>query len=391
MAASTEAFPPLPLPEGITVDYIDCAASCGLKFHVLKAGRPGDPLVLFTHGYPELAYSWRKVLPAVAKADYFCVAPDQRGYGRTTGWAHQSFEETDLSDYLLTNLVRDLVCLVTKLGYEKVHSIVGHDFGAVSSATAALIRPDMFLSTVQMSHPYHPPPSPPSGGTTPNRSDIVAGLAALDPPRKHYKWYNSSAPAAHDWISPPQGLEAFLRGYFHLKSADWEKNEPRPLEKWAAEQLVEMPEYYIMRADQTMATVVEKNMVGEDPAKTEGWLSKEELVLYCAEWNRTGFQGALNWYRAQTTSIQQDPMVARDMWLFAGRRIEVPVVFISGAKDWGNYQQPGALGGYEDDKLVKKGMFRGVKMVEGAGHWVQQEQPEVVAREILEFFKTLQT
>ncbi|KAI1449220.1 alpha/beta-hydrolase [Annulohypoxylon stygium] len=378
-----EALPALPLPEGITSDYIDCTSSNGLTFHVLKAGTPGKPLVLFCHGYPELAYSWRKILPKIAEAGYYCVAPDQRGYGRTRGWPrHQSFAEVELNDFTLTNLVRDLVCLVYGLGYASVYSVIGHDFGAVSSAMAALMRPDMFRSTIQMSHPHHPPPIP----GAPKKVDIQAELAKLDPPRKHYKWYNSSTHAADDWDNPGQGLETFLRGYFHLKSADWDKNDPLPLKRWDAKELEVMPEYYIMRAEHSMPETVAANMVGEDLTKTERWLSRDDLKVYCEEWGRNGFQGALNWYRAQTAST---PQSARDMLLFAGSRIEVPCVFISGKKDWGNYQQPGALEAYLDPNSVKTFCFRGAKFVEGSGHWVQQEQPEAVIKEILAFFKTL--
>ncbi|KAK4160455.1 Alpha/Beta hydrolase protein [Cladorrhinum sp. PSN259] len=399
MATTNKALPPLPplpLSDDITEDYIDCTSSCGLNFHILKSGKPGDPLILFTHGYPELAYSWRKILPAVAKEGYFCVAPDQRGYGRTTGWTQSSYADTDLSEYTLTNLVRDLVCLVGALNYTEVHSIIGHDFGAVASASAALIRPDMFKSTIQMSHPFHPPPSLPSSpppaaaAAAAAASDIHADLLALNPPRKHYKEYHSSPSAASDYSSPPQGLEAFLRGYFHLKSADWSLNSPHALEKWSAEALSQMPEYYIMKSSHTMPETVKENMADQDLTRTERWLSKEDLQVYCAEWARTGFQGALNWYRAQQPGREVGLKVQGDMYLFSGRKIEVPVGFISGEKDWGNYQVPGALEGYEDERRVKRGMFRGVKMVEGAGHWVQQEQSESVVREVLGFLKSLE-
>jgi len=75
--------------------------------------------------------------------------------------------------------------------------------------------------------------------------------------------------------------------------------------------------------------------------------------------------------------------------LFSGRRIEVPCAFISGKQDWGNYQQPKAFESYEDDKVVKKGCFRGARLVDHAGHWVQQEQPEWVVEQIKEFLGTL--
>ncbi|KXJ86855.1 Alpha/Beta hydrolase protein [Microdochium bolleyi] len=378
---------PLPLPAGISEEVIDCSESCGLVWHALTAGKRGQPLVLFCHGFPELAFSWRKVMGKVADAGYFCVAMDQRGYGRTTGWPKRDFHDVVLTDYTFTNLVRDLVCLVYALGYTEAFSIVGHDFGGVSSAMAALVRPDVFKSTVQLSHPHHATPKPTLGnGPGPKKVDIQAELAKLDPPRKHYKYYNSTPEAATHWDNPSQGLEQFLRGYFHLKSADWPQNKPRPLEKWTAEDLAPMPEYYIMQKQHSMPETIAHNMRGEDYAKTETWLTADDLRVYCGEWQRTGFQGALNWYRAQTGSTKD---AAKDMLLFAGRVIEVPCMFISGKQDWGNHQQPGALESYDDPATVKPGCFRGLRLIDNAGHWVQQEQPEAVVKELLSFFETL--
>ena len=220
--AVANGYPDLPLPKGVSEDYVDCAQSCGLNFHVLKAGKPGNPLILFCHGYPELAFSWRKILVPVSEAGYYCIAMDQRGYGRTKGWENKPFHEVDLNTYVNTNLVRDLVCLTWRLGYKEVACIIGHDFGAVSSAMAAFMRPDIFKATIQMSHPLNINPDPPFGDGSPKPDEnIQAELAQLNPPRKHYKWYNCTPEAAHDWDHPTQGLESYLRGYFHLKSADW--------------------------------------------------------------------------------------------------------------------------------------------------------------------------
>jgi len=257
----------------------------------------------------------------------------------------------------------------------------------MSSAMTALMRPDIFKATIQMSHPHHKPQEPAFDDQPEKKKvDIQGELAELDPPRKHYKWYNCTSTAADDWYNPAQGLETYLRGYFHLKSADWEKNKPHQLEEWSAEQLAVMPEYYIMRKEDTFPESVAKNMKGEDASKTESWLSPESLQVYCQEWRRTGFQSALNWYRAQTGL---SPQAAKDLFLFSGRRIEVPVAFISGKQDWGNYQQPGAFEAYEDGTCVKPGCFRGAKLIDHAGHWVQQEQPEAVTKEVLAFLKTL--
>ena len=112
----------------------------------------------------------------------------------------------------------------------------------------------------------------------------------------------------------------------------------------------------------------------------------QDLEVYVQEWSRTGFQGALNWYRAQTAST---PQSKKDMLLYAGARIMVPCGFISGKQDWGNYQQPGAFEGYEDEKCVAKGCFKGTSLIDHAGHWVQQEQAEKVAEEVLRFLGKL--
>lgn len=409
-ASVTEQLPDLPLPPGITSRKVDCTSTAGLDFHVLTSGRPGDSLILFIHGFPELAFSWRHILPRIAEHGYYCVAPDQRGYGRTTTTQHEPLDsEVELQNFTFTNLVRDLICLVYRLGYTEVQCIIGHDFGGVSSAMAALMRPDIFRSTLQMSHPYHAPavphsPSPEtmqevregsSGGQKAKSRDIQADLANLDPPKKHYKYYNSSPQAGRDWDNPPQGMRAFLRGYFHVKSGAYGPNRAaNPLNIWSAAELAEkLPGYYVLPAEKTFPETIAMLMAEEGEehnaqATTDIFLSNPQSALdvYVSEWQRTGFRAALNWYRAQTASTEAS---RKDLFLFAGKRIDVPVGFVSGRFDWGNFQQPGALEGYEDSSVVKEGCYRGCRFVEGAGHWVQQEKPEEVVTEILWFLGTL--
>lgn len=220
------SLPTLPLPQGITSRYIDCSESVGLKFHILEAGQKSQPLVLFIHGYPEIAFSWRKVMLPIADLGYHVIALDQRGYGRTTGWKRASWKDTDMRDWSMTNLVRDCLALVNAIGHDHVHLVVGHDFGAVAASMCALMRPDFFKACVLMSHPFKGSPTLPFN--TANKEvkkdgepDIHEQLAQLPKPRKHYKWYNSTEHAAEDWDNPPQGMSTYLRGYFHLKSADW--------------------------------------------------------------------------------------------------------------------------------------------------------------------------
>jgi pimeloyl-ACP methyl ester carboxylesterase len=144
MASAAADLPPLPLPDGISEHYIP---TDDLTFHTLEAGysaSPSKPLILLLHGFPELAYSYRKIIPTLAASGYYVVAYDQRGYGRTTGWDTRPYSEVDLTSYAATRIVTDAVGLVSALGYSEVACIVGHDFGAVGASLCALIRPDIF-------------------------------------------------------------------------------------------------------------------------------------------------------------------------------------------------------------------------------------------------------
>ncbi|MCJ1404643.1 hypothetical protein MMC11_007869 [Xylographa trunciseda] len=273
-------FKPLSLPPPLSERYITSSAS-ELSFHILEAGAKGNPLILLVHGFPELGYSWRKCMPGLAKAGYYTVAVDQRGYGRTTGWDTSSFDEVDLGTFSVSNLVRDLVVLVHALGYRQVDCIVGHDFGSVTASLCALTRPDFFHKVVLMSHPFKGSPTLPfdvSSRTesTPKR-DIHHDLANLPNPRKHYKWYYSTRDANTEMASS-DGLREFLRGYFYLKSADWAGNNPRPLDAWTAEELAKMPLYYIMPLNSGMRESVEKEL-DSGVNKSQRWLSDAELEV----------------------------------------------------------------------------------------------------------------
>ena len=328
--------------------------------HVLEAGEPGRPGVLLLHGFPELAYSWRKVIQELAAAGFHVVAPDQRGYGRTTGW--DAAYDGDVDSFRLLNLVRDALGLIRALGWRSAAAVVGHDFGAAVAANCALVHPEVFRSVVLMSAPFGGPATP----------DIGPELAALPRPRKHYQWYYSTRQANDDMRHCAQGVHAFLRAYFHYKSADWKGNKPFRLASWSAAELAKMPTYYIMDLDKTMAETVAPEM----PSGPAPWLSEDELAVYGAEYGRTGFQGGLQWYRCRTEGRN------KDLDEFSGRPIEVPSMFIAGSADWGVYQVPGAFERMRQRVLAR---MRGCHLVEGAGHWVQQERPDEVTRLLLEF------
>ncbi len=173
-------YDPAILPDGIRSRFIDGVN--GLSMHVLEAGfeDPGRPCVLLLHGFPELAYSWRKVILPLAAAGYHVVAPDQRGYGRTSGW--NGDYDGDLAPFRMINLARDAWGLLSALGHASVAAVVGHDFGASVAAHCALIRPDVFRAVALMSAPFSGPPPLPINSA---KVDIHAALAALDIPRKH--------------------------------------------------------------------------------------------------------------------------------------------------------------------------------------------------------------
>ena len=202
-------------------------------------------------------------------------------------------------------------------------------------------------------------------------------LAALPVPRKHYQWYYSTREADLDMRSCRQGLHAFLRAYYHAKSADWPHNHPHPLTAWSAGELAKLPRYYVMDLDRDMAQTVAPEMPAHAPVDACGWLTEAELAVYTAEYARTGFQGALQWYRCRTSGLFN-----AEQQLFSGRTIDVPAVFMAGARDWGPYQKAGEL---EKMRTTICTQFRGCQFIEGAGHWVQQEQPAEVSRRLLGF------
>jgi len=370
------------LPAGVRARFVERVN--GLKVHILEAGhdKPGRPCLLLLHGFPEIAYSWRKIMVPLAEAGFHVVAPDQRGYGRTTGWSANY--DDDLSPFRILNAVRDALGLVAALGYRETAAVVGHDFGASVAAWCALVRPDIFHSLALMSAPFAGPPDLPfaTDGKVPEpppSPTIHEALAALPRPRKHYQWWYSTRPANAAMWHCKQGVHDFLRAYFHHKSADWKANQPHELAGWTATELAKMPTYYVMDLADDMAAGVAKEMPSPAEIAACRWLPDRELAVYAGEYQRNGFQGGLNWYRSRTSGAFES-----ELQLFSGRTIDVPSIFISGKSDWGVYQRPGAVQRMKGTACT--GMT-GVHLLDGAGHWVQQEQAAKVTELLLEFLK----
>jgi pimeloyl-ACP methyl ester carboxylesterase len=358
----------------------------GITMHALEAGyeSANRPAVLLVHGFPELAYSWRHVMLPLAKAGYHVLAPDLRGYGRSGG-TDVTFD-ADLAPFSTLNRVRDMLALVGSFGHRQVELIAGHDFGSPTAGWCALARPDVFRSLVMMSAPFGGAPTfaPAIPGelrrvepATPVRS-LDEELATLPEPRKHYQTYYTTREANENMWHPPQGVHNFLRAYYHMKSADWAPNTPFPLANNSAGEMAKLPRYYVMDLDKGMAESVASEMPSAAQIASCTWLTDEELRVYSSEYARTGFQGGLQSYR-----VGRVPRLSAELQLFAGRTIDVPSLFVSGKSDWGVYQRAGSLDGMK--RACTK--FEGVELIDGAGHWVQQEQAALVAERLIRFLR----
>ena len=357
----------------------------GIAMHVLEAGfeTPGRPGVLLVHGFPELSYSWRKVMLPLAQAGYHVMAPDQRGYGRSGG-TDVRFDD-DLAPFSTLNRVRDLLALTAALGHRDLACVVGHDFGSPVAAWCALTRPDIFRSVVMMSAPFGGTARLPfntanvAAAPSPSAPDMDEGLAALTPARKHYQTYYTTREANANMAAPPQGVHAFLRAYYHAKSADWPGNAPHPLAANTPEEFAKLPRYYVMDKSLGMAEQVAADMPTAAQIAACQWLPDRELAVYASEYGRTGFQGGLQSYR-----VGRVPRLSAELTLFAGRTIDVPALFVSGKSDWGVFQRAGSFEAMQKTACTR---FQGAHLLDGAGHWVQQEQPVRVVELLLQFVR----
>lgn len=372
------------LPSGVRSRFVDRIN--GLRVHVLEAGDPSQPCVLLLHGFPELAYSWRTIIGPLAQAGFHVLAPDLRGYGRTTGWDDRY--DTDLAPFGLLNYVRDALALVSAFGHRSVATVVGHDFGSVIAPWCPLVRPDVFRALVMMSAPFAGVPALPfdtvgaqgeGTGTSKPSETLDEALAGLTPPRKQYRVYYSTRAANDDMVRAPRGLHAFLRAYYHVKSADWKPNVPFRLTASTAGEFAKLPTYYVMDLHKTMPETVEAAMPSAADIAACRWLTEDELHVYADEYGRTGFQGGLDGYRVRLTDRH-----TAELQLFSGRTVDVPSMFIGGSADWGVLQTPGAFESMQKTACTR---MEAVHLIDGAGHWVQQEQADAVLRVLLPFVR----
>jgi pimeloyl-ACP methyl ester carboxylesterase len=363
----------------------------GLTVNLIEAGTEGRPLVLLLHGFPNLGYSWRKVMPALADAGYYVIAPDCRGFGRTVGW--DTSWDADPMPFLTLNMVRDQIALVSALGYRQAEMVVGHDQGQLIATYAAIVRPDMFLRLTTVSSAGGAPPAFPFAGTErkPAYTDaeLDAEFAKLSPPRRDYQDYWASKQADEDMKHVAQGMSDFFRAFYYMKGGEFPGNQnltplrPMPTAREAAEENARMPEYYVMRRDRGMPATMAAYMPSKEYITSCKWFTQAECDVYGQEYAASGWTGALHNYRHRRSSAF--PANRAEQLTFSGRTIDVPAQFIAGIQDWGANRIAGGPMGAGKTGYTK---FRGVQLVDRAGHWPHEEQPEIVSRQLVGFLKS---
>jgi pimeloyl-ACP methyl ester carboxylesterase len=329
-------------------------------------------------------------MPAIADAGYYVVAPDCRGYGRTVGW-DRSFD-ADPTPFLTLNMVRDQIALVYALGYRKAELIVGHDQGQLMATYAAIVRPDMFLRLTTVSGQGAAPPSFPFAGTERKpaytAAELDAEFAKLSPPRRDYQEYWASKQADEDMKHMPQSMSDFFRAFYYMKGGEFPGNQnltplrPMPTAKEAAAENARMPEYYLMRRDRGMPATMVAYMPSKEYIANCRWFTQAECDVYGQEYQTSGWTGALHNYRHRRTAF---PANIAEQLTFSGRTIDIPAQFIAGKQDWGANRIAGGAEAAGKNGYTK---FRGVQMVDRAGHWPHEEQPEIVSRQLIDFLKS---
>jgi pimeloyl-ACP methyl ester carboxylesterase len=306
----------------------------GIRMHVAEAG--SGPLVVLLHGFPESWYSWRHQIRALAEAGYHVVAPDQRGYGQTD-------RPAAIESYTIFHLVGDVIGLLDALG-ENQAVVVGHDWGAPVAWNAALFRPDRVRGVVGLSVPYR--------GRAPR------------------------APIAS--VRTPPGL-TFYQVYFQepgVAEADLERDVRATMQRILVGASGDNP-------------VVPDMMVHDGrgfleavpvPERLPAWLSGADVDFYTAEFERTGFAGGLNWYRNLDRSWELSAP-------WHGAKVTPPALYVVGDRDL-VYHFPGSRELIANLRSLVPNLTRTI-VLEGCGHWTQQERPSEVNRAILEFLRGL--
>jgi pimeloyl-ACP methyl ester carboxylesterase len=304
----------------------------GIDMFVREAGR--GPLVLLCHGWPELSYSWRHQIGALADAGYRVAAPDMRGFGGTSAPA-------EIDAYTIFHTVGDMVALVGALG-EKQAVVIGHDWGAPVAWHAAMFRPDIFTAVGGLSVP-----PPRRGRARPLESLRKEGIENF-----YWQYFQQPGVAEREF---EQDVDFTMRAVFSKGTADTGMSQMlRPGMGFLGDRTV--------------------------PRGLPPWLTETELACFVAAYRASGFRGGLNWYRN----------LDRNWDLTApwqGAQISQPSIFIAGSQD---EVVTGLIGAKRvgDMEKVLPGL-RQKRLIDGAGHWIQQECAAEVNASLIAFLRSL--
>ncbi|WP_156720902.1 alpha/beta fold hydrolase [Mycobacterium sp. Root135] len=307
----------------------------GVTLRVTEAGDRGAPVVVLAHGFPELAFSWRHQIPALAAAGYHVLAPDQRGYGGSSA-------PSEIEDYDVVKLTGDVVGLLDDVGAETA-VVVGHDWGSVVATNFPLLHPDRVSACVTISVPPIPRPAV---------RPTEAWCRAFGDNFFYILYFQEQGPADAELSADPARTMRRLMG--GMRSSD-------------------STNVFLEMATPGPAGFVERL---PEPDGRPDWITADEVDHYVAEFTRTGFTGPLNWYRNfdrnwELTETTPSPTIA------------VPTLFIGGTADPALEMTP-----RDRVRDVVSGPYREV-LVDGAGHWLQQERPAEVNAALLEFLGTV--
>jgi pimeloyl-ACP methyl ester carboxylesterase len=308
----------------------------GIRMHIAEQGE--GPLVVFSHGFPECWYSWRHQISVLADAGFHVVAPDQRGYGKTD-------RPAAIDKYTMLHLTGDIVGLLDALG-EQTAVIVGHDWGAPVAWNCALMRPDRFRAVVGMSVPYFP------------RGPVSLTQAMRQAAGENFYMIYFQEPGKAE-AELERDVRATILRMLYAASGDATGSD-----RWQP---------VVPQGKDLIASM-------GAPAALPRWLTQADLNFYTAEFERTGFTGGLNWYRA--IDMTWELMAA-----YTGARIELPSLFIAGRED--------AVLSFPGMNMVMAGLQHNLPglqrsiVVDGAGHWIQQERADDVNAALLDFLGSL--
>jgi pimeloyl-ACP methyl ester carboxylesterase len=314
----------------------------GIRIHIAEQGE--GPVVVLCHGFPESWYSWRHQIPVLAAAGFHAVAPDMRGYGQTD-------RPEAIDQYTLLHLAGDMVGLLDALGAESA-VIAGHDWGAPVAWHAALLRPDRFRAVVGLSVPFRPRGPVQPTTAMPRTDDAV-----------FYQLYFQEPGVAEAELE--RDVRLSIRRILYSGSGD----VPRAAPTISNPDAVGM----VPRQGGFLSRTV-------DPDPLPPRLTEADIEFYAGEFGRSGFRGGLNWYR----NIDRNWELLAP---FSNARVTVPALYVAGDRDL-----VVAFRGMDQlipnlSKFVPN--LRTTLMLNGCGHWTQQERPQEVNAAVIDFLRTL--